>query len=116
MSRGLGDVYKRQAELRGLAGRYEDFKASRVEVVAVSADSPENHKALGLPFPVLSDPDLKVITEYGLLHPKGYMGRDVARPTTLLIAKGSREIQWLSAADDVRVRPPVDEVVEALRK
>jgi peroxiredoxin len=87
-----------------------------VEIVAVSSDTPENNKALGLPFPVLSDPDLKVITAYGLLHPKAYMGRDVARPTTLLIAKGSREIQWLSAADNVRYRPTVEEVVEALRK
>lgn len=87
-----------------------------MEVVAVSAQSPEDNKAMGLPFPVLSDPDLKVVTEYGLVHPKGYMGRDTARPTTLLIAKGGREIQWLSAADNVRVRPTVDEVVEALRK
>ena len=87
-----------------------------MEVVAVSGDTPENNKALGLPFPVLSDPDLKVVTEYGLVHPKGYMGRDTARPTTLLIAKGSREIQWLSATDDVRVRPAVEDVIEALRK
>lgn len=104
------------SELRGLAGKYEDFKASRVEVVAVSPQTPEKNKSMGLPFPVLSDPDLKVTTSYGLLHPKGYMGADAPRPATILVAKGSRDILWLKATDNVRYRPSVEEVVEALRQ
>ena len=104
------------AELRGLAERYEDFKASRVEVVAVGPQTPEQGKSMGLPFPVLSDPDLKVTTEYGLLHPKGGYTRDVPRPTTILVNKGDRNIAWMRAAEDIRVRPAPEEIFEALRK
>lgn len=71
---------------------------------------------MGLPFPVLSDPDLAATTSYGLVHPKGLLGKDVPRPTTLLIAKGSRDILWMKSAENIRLRPTVDEILEALRK
>lgn len=87
-----------------------------MEVVAVGPESPEKNKAAGHPFPVLSDPDLKVTTDYGLLDPKGWFGRDIPRAATLLVDKGTRNILWIQAAPDIRRRPTVDEVFEALRK
>ncbi len=87
-----------------------------MEVVAVSPQPPETSKAMSLPFPLLSDPDLAVTTSYGLLHPKGHMFRDAPRPTTILINRGDRKILWLQATDNIRVRPPVEEVFEALRR
>ena len=87
-----------------------------MEVVAVSGQTPEQNKAMGLPFPLLSDPDLATTTSYGLLHPKGHLFQDAPRPTTILVNKGDRNILWLKAADHVRVRPTVEEVFEALRK
>ena len=87
-----------------------------MEVLAVGPQTPEEGKSLGLPFPVLSDPDLKVTTDYGLVHVKGGFTRDVPRPTTILVNKGDRNIQWLKAADHIRVRPTLEEVFEALRQ
>jgi peroxiredoxin len=87
-----------------------------VEVVAIGPQSPEDSKAMGLPFPVLSDPDLKVTADYGLVHVKGAFTKDVPRPATILVAKGSRDILWLKATDNVRYRPTVEEVIEALRQ
>ena len=113
--RGHGCPYC-AAELRGLAARYDDFKASRVEVVAISPQLPEKNKAMGLPFPVLSDPELKVTADYGLVHAKAMFGQDMPRPTTILVHNGDRNIQWLKAADNVRIRPTPDEIIDALRR
>ena len=78
--------------------------------------TPEQGKAMGLPFPVLSDPELAATASYGLVHPKGQLGRDAPRPTSLLLNKGDRKILWMRAADNIRVRPTVDEIFEALRQ
>ena len=71
---------------------------------------------MGLPFPLLSDPDLEVTRKYGLVHARGYLGHDVPRPTTILISKGDRVIRWIHAADHIRNRPTPDEIFEQLRK
>lgn len=86
-----------------------------MRLVAVGKVTPEEAKAMALPFPVLSDLDLAVAKQYGLLHEKGYMFKDVARPTTILLGP-DREIRWLRASDNVRLRPGVDEIFEELRK
>lgn len=48
---------------------YEDFKKAGITVFGVSADTPESHKQFAdkynLPFTLLSDPDKKVINDYG---------------------------------------------------
>lgn len=48
---------------------YEDFKKAGISVLGVSADGPESHKRFAekynLPFTLLSDPDKKVIKDYG---------------------------------------------------
>jgi peroxiredoxin len=104
-----------RAALRGLLPRLEDFKNSRVSVVAVGPMSPEEAKGFDLPFPVLSDPDLKTSAKYGLVHEKGLLGKDVPRPTTLLIDK-DRVIRWMRAETSVRIRPDPDEIFERLRQ
>ena len=86
-----------------------------MSVVAVGPQTPEEGKALGLPFAVLSDPELAATKEYGLLHEKGLLWRDVPRPTTILIGE-DRTIRWIRAADNVRIRPTLDEVIEQLRR
>jgi peroxiredoxin len=77
--------------------------------------TPEQSKAMGLPFPVLSDPGLEAARKYGLLHPGGMMGKDVHRPATLILDQG-RKVLWIHAGDHIRVRPTPDEVFEQLRK
>lgn len=48
---------------------YDDFKKKGIVVIGISSDSPESHKKFkekyNIPFILLSDPDKKVIGEYG---------------------------------------------------
>ena len=57
----------------------EDLKADGIEVIGVSADSIESHKKFAdkysLPFPVLSDPDKKMIEPYGAWGERNMYGR-----------------------------------------
>jgi len=103
-----------RAALRGLVPKLEDFKNSRVAVVAVGPMSPEEAKGFDLPFPVLSDPDLAATKKYGLVHEKGMMNHDVPRPTTLLLDK-DRRIRWMRAETSVRIRPDPEEIFEQLK-
>jgi peroxiredoxin len=104
-----------RAALRGLLPRLEDFKNSRVAVVAVGPLTPAEAKALDLPFPVLSDPDLEATKKYGLVHEKGLMNKDVPRPTTILLDK-ERKIRWMRAETSMRTRPDPEEIFEQLRQ
>ena len=105
-----------RAALRGLVPRYPDFVSSKVSVVAVGPVTPEEAKAFELPFPVLSDLDFEATKKYGLMHEKGLLGKDVPRPTTLFLDKGSRTIKWMRAETDPRTRPDPEEIFELLRQ
>lgn len=83
-------------------------------VVAVGPQPPEVARALGLPFPVLSDASLEVTRRYGLLHPRGFMGRDAPRPAMILVGP-DRIVRWVRPAPDVRTRPAPEQIFEALR-
>jgi peroxiredoxin len=84
-------------------------------VVAVGRVSPDDARAMGLPFPVLSDPDLAVARKYGLVHDRGMMFQDVARPATLILDP-DRMIRWMRPADHIRSRPTPEEILEELRR
>lgn len=101
--------------LRGLLPRYEDFKSSKVSVVAVGPVTSEEAKGFELPFPVLSDLEFEATKKYGLFHEKGLLGKDVPRPATLLLDQG-RVIRWMRAETDVRTRPDPEEIFELLRQ
>jgi peroxiredoxin len=103
-----------RAALRGLLPKLEDFKSSNVTVVAVGPMTPAEAKGFDLPFPVLSDPDLATTKKYGLVHEKGMMGKDVPRPSTLLLDK-ERRIRWMRAETSVRIRPDPEEIFEQLK-
>jgi len=65
------------------------FTAAKTALMALSTDRVEESATFSrewrFPFPLLSDPKLKVIDAYGVRHPKGHEGRDISRPTVLLI-------------------------------
>ena len=105
-----------RAALRGLLPRYPDFRSSKVEIVAVGPVTPEEAKSFDLPFPVLSDLEFEATRKYGLFHEKGLMGKDVPRPTTLFLDKGTRTIRWMRAETDVRTRPDPEEIFNLLRE
>lgn len=63
---------------------------------------------------ILSDPDAKVIREYGLLHPKGYRGEDIALRATLIVDANGKEIyrRVSSSVPDIRT---ADEILAELK-
>jgi peroxiredoxin len=107
-------------QLREFAQRKPDFDAQNARVVGISVDDQEHarkvwddvthHSAT-----ILSDPGAKVIRQYGLLHPKGHEGEDIALRATLILDDSGREIyrHVSSSVPDVRT---ADEVLAELKK
>ena len=66
-------------------------------------------------FTVLSDPGAVVIRKYGLLHPHGGHGRDIALDTTLFIdGKGAE--RWREVSQTLPDLPTADEVLTRIRQ
>ena len=66
----------------------------------------------GLTFPLLSDPEEKVIRLYDLLHIHGGPhGVDIARPAEFLIDSSST-VRWVNLTDDFRVRAQGEQVLK----
>ena len=87
--------------------------------MAISVDEPPTSRDLarkaGYAFPILSDPDTRVIRAYGLLHKgAGVQGHDVARPAEFLVdANGT--VRWVYLTEDVRVRARPESLLAATR-
>lgn len=86
--------------------------------MGISVDSPAQHSAmidkLGLPFPLLSDPD-----RAGAIEPLGVADardpRDIARPAMVLVTPDRIEA-WRYVSRDFADRLPEDRVVEEARR
>lgn len=85
-------------ELRQLIAEYETIRAAGAEVVAVSADDLESHRAFcqalgGCPFPLVSDPKLTAARLYGVVDEDGKR----SRRAVFVIDRGGRllhKIPW----------------------
>ena len=80
------------------AGLYGEFQRRGVEVIGISKDSTASHVRFaqkhGLPFVLLSDPDLLAIRAYGVWQEKtlyGKLGFGVVRTTFVIDADGRIE-------------------------
>ena len=81
------------------AAAYEDFKTLDAVVIGVSKDSEASHRKFaekyGLPFLLLSDPELKAIQAYGVWQEKknyGKVSMGVVRSTFIIDEKGLIEM------------------------
>jgi peroxiredoxin len=101
----LGDLAAVQAELA----------AQGVGLAAISVDDPADSRALArslkLPFPLLSDPDARVIAAYGVQM----AGQVLAVPATFVV-RTDRTIAWQYVGDAVPDRPPLDVVQGELER
>ena len=77
------------------AGAYEAFRAKNIAVIGVSRDSVASHKKFaekyGLPFILLSDPELTAIKAYGVWQEKknyGKVSMGVVRTTFIIDENG----------------------------
>lgn len=75
---------------------WSDFAELQITVLGVSADSVQSHekfsKKFGLPFPLLSDPDKKILKSYEAIGMKKMWGREyegILRITYLIAPDGT---------------------------
>jgi peroxiredoxin len=66
-----------------------------------------------IPFPLLSDPERIVITEYGLAHDDPEAEHPVARPATFVI-DAAGIVRYGHVGEHTRDRPTVDALLLAL--
>ena len=102
------------AELQGLQLRHDDFTGRGAQILAVVVDPMQKNaevvRDLGLSYRVLADPEMKVIDAYGLRHPGGHEGQDIALSATFLIdEKGV--VAWRSLTENIRKRPRPDDIL-----
>jgi peroxiredoxin len=64
-------------------------------------------------FPLLSDPEHRIIDRYGLFNPDESMMRPVPHPTTLVIDKEG-VVRWKVVEIDYRMRPSNEDILTAL--
>ncbi len=95
----------------------EDFKKIKAVVLGVSPDSIESHKKFAekydLPFPLLSDPEKKVLNKYGVWKEKSMYGRKymgVERTTVVIDENG----KIMKIFPKVKVKGHVDQVKKIL--
>jgi peroxiredoxin len=85
--------------------------------VAVSPDDPANVRKLaeanGLGYTLLSDPGGEVIERYGIRNRQHTSGV-LPDPTALVIDREGR-VRYKRIDEDYTVRPPAEELVEAVR-
>lgn len=88
---------------------HADLAAQGVGLAAISVDDPADSRALAerlsLPFPLLSDPEARVIASYGVQM----QGQTMAVPATFVV-RPDRTIAWRYVGDAVPDRPPLDVV------
>jgi peroxiredoxin len=106
--------------LRSFQHSLSEFDARGVRVVGISIDPPEVNRRqsqkLGYTFPLLSDPDTRVIRRYDLLHRgAGPKGTDIARPAEFLI-DSSGTIRWVNLTENIAVRARPEQVLEAFEQ
>ena len=83
------------AEACGFRDYYTKLKRAGIVILGVSADPVKNHKKFAekysLSFPLLADVEKAVVTQYGVLRTKQFMGREyigISRTTFLIDPTG----------------------------
>lgn len=107
------------SQLHEFAQHSQEFEAQNVHIAAISSDDQEHaHKVweqkVERKFPVLSDPGAKVISEFGILHPKGHGSEDISIRASILIDENGNEL-WRRVSTSVSDAPKVDEILGRIR-
>jgi peroxiredoxin len=107
-------------QLREFVQRKSDFDAQNAQIVGISVDDDTHTRKVWEDVAqrkliILSDPHAKVISLYGLLHPKGYKDEDIALRATLIVDENGIEIyrKVSSSVPDIRT---ADEVLQRLKQ
>jgi len=103
-----------QKQMAELQSHYRDFNEAKAIVVGVSNEAAPDVKAfrdkLGLGFELYSDPDLAMITKWGVAD----TGAGISRPATFVIEPGGA-IAYRKVGENPSDHPSMDELLAALR-
>ena len=102
-----------------MQSRLEEIRALGAEVLALSADTPqENHKlaeSAGLEFSLLSDQQGTALDAFGVRHASGSIdGGDIARPGIFIVGRDGN-IVWRFLTDNWRVRVRPETIIRQLK-
>ena len=102
-------------QLREFAQRIDEFEKLGIRVVAISVDPPAKsgpvHVNIAMrKITLLSDPGAKVISSLGLLHKRGFDGKDIAIRATILIDADGRE-RWRRVSLSASDTPSIEEIL-----
>ena len=105
--------------MRSFQQRLPEFEARGVRIVAISVDPPaisqRQSQKRGYTFPLLSDPDAKVIRRYDVLHPgAGPKRADIARPAEFLLDSNGI-VRWVNLTENIAVRARPEQVLDVLK-
>lgn len=107
------------AEACGFRDSYAKLKRAGIVILGVSADPVKNHKKFAekysLPFPLLADSEKKVVTDYGVLRTKKFMGREyigISRTTFLIDPAG----KIAKIYEDVRPDEHAEEILADMKR
>jgi len=102
-----------RGELADLADQYPSISGQGGEVIALSTDGPDEAKDLAvdlrLPFPVISDPDARIIRLYGIFD----AAVDTAFPAIFLVDRQGA-VQFMKKIEGLDDLIPAEEVVRRL--
>jgi len=105
------------SEMKTFRRRWDEFDDLEGRVYAISVDSPFVTRKFrdeeGIPFPVLSDFNRKVASQYGVLH-EDLMGLEGVAKRSVFVIDGNGEVTYRWVSDDPEVEPPYDEVRAAV--
>ena len=94
---------------------YPEFQNLDAEVLGISMDNiSETSKlaeTLGVTYKLLSDPNAKVVKEYGVYN---LLGDQVATPAVFIIGP-DRDIEWSHVGKDIGDRPSADDIIAHLK-
>ena len=99
------------SELQGLQLRKEALDGRGTAVVGVVVDPPATNAELE--FPILSDPDFRLIDAYGLRHRDAHDGKDIALSASVLL-DGTGVVRWTYVTTNLRYRPTPEQVLAAI--
>ncbi|MBM4405279.1 MAG: peroxiredoxin family protein [Chloroflexi bacterium] len=95
--------------------REKDLIALETTVVAISTDDRDGARNLvervGIRFPVLYDPQAKVISEWGVYN---LFNDRLATPSTFIVDKAGR-VRWSYIAKNIADEPSPDLIIRQLR-
>jgi peroxiredoxin len=107
------------SQLREFAQHSQEFDALNTRIVALSADDVQHarqvwEQKLDRKFPVLSDPQAKLISQFGILHSKGHGDEDIAIRTSVLVDENGNEL-WRRVSTSATDTPKPDELLQRIR-